>query len=87
LVRGHLALSVLGILLLAACLGAAGLAQGWALNDPKTAFSDIAGLTRDWLLGATAARGVLLLAYILLAVNLFWTLVCAPEGGGREGPS
>jgi cytochrome c oxidase cbb3-type subunit 1 len=87
LVRGHLALSVLGILLLAACLGAAGLVQGWALNDPKTAFSDIAGLTRDWLLGATAARGVLLLAYILLAVNLFWTLLCAPEGGRREGPS
>jgi cytochrome c oxidase cbb3-type subunit 1 len=85
LVRGHLALSALGILLLAACLGAAGWVQGWALNDPKTAFSDIAGLTRDWLLGATGARALLLFADILLAVNFFRTLVCAPEGGEGEG--
>jgi cytochrome c oxidase cbb3-type subunit 1 len=87
LVRGHFALSVLGILLLAACLGTAGLVQGWALNDPKTAFSDIAGLTRDWLHGATAARALLLFADMLIAVNFFTTLVFAPETGEKEGAS
>lgn len=84
LVRGHLTLSALGILLLVACLGAAGWIQGSALNDPKTAFSAIAGLTHNWLLGATAARALLLLADILLALNFFWTLVCAAVGGEKE---
>jgi len=85
LVLGHFTLSALGILLLAACLGAAGWVQGEALNDPKTAFSEIAGLTRNWLLGATAAQALLLFANILLAVNFFRTLVCAPAGEAGEG--
>jgi cytochrome c oxidase cbb3-type subunit 1 len=85
LVLGHFTLSMLGILLLVACLGAAGWVQGEALNDPKTTFSEIAGLTRNWLLGATAAQALLLFANILLAVNFFRTLVCAPAVEGREG--
>jgi len=87
LVRGHFAVYSIGILLLAACLAAAGWVQGWALNDPKTAFADIAEQTRGWLLGATAAQGLLLFADILLAVNFFRTLACAPDSGeGEESP-
>jgi cytochrome c oxidase cbb3-type subunit 1 len=85
LVRGHFALYALGILLLAFCLGTAGWIQGSALNDPKTAFADIAILTRGWLLGATAAQTVLLAADIFLAVNFFTTLACPPQGGDKEG--
>jgi cytochrome c oxidase cbb3-type subunit 1 len=83
LVKGHFALTALGLLLLVVALGAAGWAQGTALADPKVPFADIAGLTRGWLLGATAARGILLFANVLLAVNFFKTCAGACCFWGR----
>jgi cytochrome c oxidase cbb3-type subunit 1 len=85
LLRGHFAVYAAGTLLLAICLGTAGCIQGSALGDPKTAFSDIAVLTRGWLLGATAAQTLLLAADIFLAVNFFTTLASPAQDGDREG--
>lgn len=76
LARGHLALMGLGIVLLVACLSVAGWIQGHDLNDPKVPFAEIASHTRPWLLGATAARAILLLGNMLLAVNFLQTAAC-----------
>lgn len=79
LMRGHLALAVLGIALLVVSLGAAGLIQGAALNDAAVTFPQIADRARPWLLLATAAEGTILLGNLLLAANFARTLACRTE--------
>jgi cytochrome c oxidase cbb3-type subunit 1 len=87
LVRGHVVVSILGILLLVGCLAMAGWIQGSELNNAKTTFREIADHTRPWLLGVTAAQALLLVGNILLLVNFFssvCSLCCsdaAPESG------
>jgi cytochrome c oxidase cbb3-type subunit 1 len=76
LMRGHLVSAVLGSALLAVSLGAAGIIQGTALNDASVPFADIADRTRSWLLGATAAEGLILFGNLLLAANFFQTVAC-----------
>lgn len=73
LVRAHLVLSVAGILLLLGSLAFAAVIQSQDLLDPKVAFADIARHTHPWLLAATVAQAVLLLANGLFAVNLYGT--------------
>jgi UDP-3-O-[3-hydroxymyristoyl] N-acetylglucosamine deacetylase len=51
--------------------------SGHALNNAKTSFGAIADSTRSWLLGATAAQGILLLGNILLLVNFARSAVAA----------
>jgi len=79
LMRGHLTLAVLGLVLLVVSLGAAGLVQGYALNDAAVPFSRIADSTRPWLLLATAADGIILLGNLLLAANFAQTVACRAE--------
>ena len=76
LLRGHLALSAIGIALLVVSLGAAGLIQGRELNDAAKSFAAIAADTRPWLVAATAARALLLLGNLLLALNFLRTAGC-----------
>jgi len=73
LVRAHLFLSVAGILLLVGSLGAAAVIQSQDLSEPAVAFAAIAGHTRPWLVGATAAQAVLLLGNIAFTVNFVGT--------------
>ncbi len=82
LVRGHLVLAVLGAALLVLSLGAAGLIQGAALNEPSVPFSEIAERTRTWLLLATAADSMILFGNLLLAANFIQTVAC----GRRASP-
>jgi cytochrome c oxidase cbb3-type subunit 1 len=76
-VRGHVVLAFVGVALLVVSLAAAGWIQGHALNNAKTSFGAIADSTRSWLLGATAAQGILLLGNILLLVNFARSAVAA----------
>jgi cytochrome c oxidase cbb3-type subunit 1 len=76
LIRGHLVLAVLGLVLLVVSLAGAGIVQGQALNDAAVAFPRIAERTRSWLMGATAAEGILLLGNLLLAANFVQTVAC-----------
>jgi cytochrome c oxidase cbb3-type subunit 1 len=78
LVSGHAVLSVVGVLLLVVSLGGAGWVQGHELLNPAAKFSDIALLTRPWLLAATAAQAVLLLGNLILVVNFLQTLAAKP---------
>jgi cytochrome c oxidase cbb3-type subunit I len=73
LVRAHLFLSVGGILLLVGSLAGAAVIQSQDLLEAKAEFADIVRHTHPWLVAATAAQAVLLLANILLAVNLYGT--------------
>ena len=83
LVRGHFALAAVGVALLVASLGLAGLGQGRDLSDPAVAFSTIAQHAQGWLLAATAAQGLLLFGNLLLLVNFLQTLSC-PSAAARE---
>lgn len=75
LVRAHSVLAIIGVVILVVSLAIAGLTQGSDLNG-KVAFSEIAAHTHGWLLGATVAQVILLLANLLLLVN-FARSVCA----------
>ena len=76
LMTGHLVLAVVGVALLAVSLGAAGLIQGAALNEPAVPFAEIAERTRTWLLVATAADSLILFGNLLLAANFIQTVAC-----------
>lgn len=76
LIRGHVVISMAGILLLVVSLAAAGWAQGHDLNDAKISFAAIAEHTRPWLLAVSAAQTLLLIGNILLLVN-FLSSVCS----------
>jgi len=69
LIRGHWALTVIGLVLLVIALAGAGWVQGTDLNNAAVSFAEIADHTRPWLLAATAAQAILLLASFLLTVN------------------
>lgn len=69
LVKGHFGAVVLGVPLLIACLAVAGWIQGSGMGDPSVTFAELANRTRPWLLGATAALGLLLAGNMLLVVN------------------
>jgi cytochrome c oxidase cbb3-type subunit 1 len=73
LVQAHLALTVAGVVLLVGSLVIASLVQSPAMLDPKVPFSEITRLTRPWLLGASAAQGILLAGNIALLVNFYAT--------------
>jgi cytochrome c oxidase cbb3-type subunit 1 len=73
LVRTHLVLTLAGILLLVGSLSMAAVIQSQDLLDPKIDFAEIAHHTRLWLLAASAAQGVLLLASIAFLVNFVGT--------------
>jgi len=49
LLRGHLVLSIIGIVLLVGALAAAGVAQGRTLADASISFEGIAAATAPWL--------------------------------------
>lgn len=91
LLRGHLALASFGVVLLVVTLAAAGWTQGHDLNHAATSFADIAAHTRPWLLGVTAAQGILLLGNLLLLVNFAISVssVCcsAPAENSFRQPS
>lgn len=91
LLRGHSALAILGIVLLVVTLAVAGWTQGHDLKQATTSFADIAAHTRPWLLGVTAAQGILLLGNILLLVNFALSVssVCcsAPAVNSFRQPS
>lgn len=76
LIRGHVVISMVGILLLVVSLAAAGWTQGHDLNDAKTSFSAIGEHIRPWLLAVSAAQTILLIGNILLLVN-FLSSVCS----------
>lgn len=76
LVSGHAALAFVGVALLVVSLLVAGWTQGHEMLDAKVPFTDIALHTRNWLLVATAAQGILLLGNLLLFVNFLQT-VCS----------
>jgi cytochrome c oxidase cbb3-type subunit 1 len=73
LVRAHLVLTLAGILLLVGSLCMAAVIQSQDLLDPKVDFAEIAHHTRLWLLAASAAQGILLLASIAFLVNFVGT--------------
>lgn len=73
LIRAHLVLTFAGILLLLGSLTIAAVTQGQDLSDPKVLFVDIARHSHPWLMAATAARVILLLGNIALAVNFAGT--------------
>jgi hypothetical protein len=78
-------------LLLVVTLAAAGWTQGHDLTRAATSFADIAAHTRPWLLGVTAAQGILLLGNLLLLVNFAISVssVCcsAPAENSFRQPS
>jgi len=84
LVCGHFALTLLSTVLLVVCLAVAGWIQGHDLNDARLSFADIAAHTRPWLLGATAARAIMLLGTMLLAVNFLRTAACCSKSEGAS---
>jgi len=73
LVRLHLVLTIAGILLLVGSLCLAAVIQSQDLLDPKITFVEIAQNTRPWLLAASAAQGILLLASITILANFYGT--------------
>jgi cytochrome c oxidase cbb3-type subunit I len=73
LVRLHLFLTVFGILLLLGSLSEAALVQSQDLLDPKIDFAEISHHTHLWLVTASVAYGVLLLASIAVVVNFIGT--------------
>ncbi len=73
LVRGHLMLSLLGIMLLVISLCAAGATQSHDLLDAKVPFATITAHTRDSLVGVTAAELILLLGNICFLANFYGT--------------
>ena len=70
LAPAHLTVTVLGVALLVGSLGIAGWVQGKDLLDPAIGFDTIALHTRQWLLSATAAQGILLVGNTFFAVAL-----------------
>ena len=66
----HFTVTVLGVLLLVGSLSIAGWVQGKDLLDPAIGFDTIALHTRQWLLSATAAQGILLAGNTFFAVAL-----------------
>ncbi|HEY3757910.1 MAG TPA: cbb3-type cytochrome c oxidase subunit I [Opitutaceae bacterium] len=79
LIRGHWALSVLGLIVSVGCLALAGLKQGADLNHASVAFASIFDDVHVWLVGATVGGMLLLLGNLLLALNLACsvkTMVC-----------
>ncbi len=76
LVRGHAALTILGVLLLVVSLAVAGWIQGHDLNNAKIAYAELSAHTRPWLLVVTAAYSILLFGNLLLFVN-FILSVCS----------
>jgi cytochrome c oxidase cbb3-type subunit 1 len=81
LIRGHWALTVVGILLLVAALAGAGWVQGTDLINAAVSFSDIAAHTRPWLEAATAAQALLLLGNLLLTVNFLQSAAAGCKAG------
>ncbi len=75
LVRAHLVITLGGIVLLVGTLFVAAQIQGQDLLDPKIPFPEIVRHTRPWLLGVTAAYGLLLVGNIVFLVN-FYTSAC-----------
>jgi cytochrome c oxidase cbb3-type subunit 1 len=73
LVRAHLALVIAGVVLLVGSLVLASLVQIPELLNPKVAFTQITHDTRPWLLGVSAAQGLLLAGNIALLVNFYAT--------------
>lgn len=73
LIRGHWALTVIGLIVMVVCLAVAGIRQGADLLNAQTTFSAIADDTHVWLAGAAAGAAALLLANILMALNLAGT--------------
>jgi cytochrome c oxidase cbb3-type subunit 1 len=73
LVRGHLFLSLAGILLLFGSLTVAGVIQSQDLSDPKVPFAEITRHTHPWLLAASIAKAVFLLGSVLLTLNFIGT--------------
>jgi cytochrome c oxidase cbb3-type subunit 1 len=73
LARGHFGLVVLGVVLLVVGLAGAGWIQGHELNESTASFTVVAEHTKSWLLVATAAQAVLLLASLVLGVNFLRT--------------
>lgn len=73
LVRAHLGLSVIGILLLVACLVLASVTQSQDLLDPKVAFASITDHMRPWQTGVALAQLVLLLGNVIFLANFYLT--------------
>ncbi|MSU24765.1 MAG: hypothetical protein EXS32_13200 [Opitutus sp.] len=87
-VRGHLALALLGVLLLVGSLAMAGWIQGHDLNNAKVSFADLAAHLRPWLLAAAAAQALLLLGHLIFAVNFLFTAAQAcPFGSPFAKPA
>jgi cytochrome c oxidase cbb3-type subunit 1 len=79
---------LLGLALLLVSLSAAGWAQAQGLANKETTFATIAVRTNPWLLGATAAQFVLLVANLLLAVNFCRAALgtCCPGSAPAVAP-
>ncbi|MCX6952370.1 MAG: cbb3-type cytochrome c oxidase subunit I [Verrucomicrobia bacterium] len=88
LLKGHVVLSMLGVLLLVGSLAAAGWTQGHELNDAKVSFADIGAHTRPWLLAVSVAQLTLLLGNILLLVNFAQSVcaACCASSTGAQSP-
>lgn len=78
----HLALALLGVLLLVVGLAFAGLVQGAALNDPAVSFAEIAERMKPGLLVATGGQGLFLAGTLAFAVNFFKS-VCTKGSAGE----
>ncbi len=89
LVRGHAALTIIGVLLLIGSLAIAGWIQGNDLNQASVSYAAMAAHTRPWLLGVTAAYGILLFANLLLLVNFILSTraACCCRSETRSDPS
>lgn len=79
LVAGHTILASIGVAMLVAALAIAGVIQGQALLGDAAKFSNIAAATRPWMLAATTAQAVLLLANLMLLVNFVQTIAAIPS--------
>jgi cytochrome c oxidase cbb3-type subunit I len=73
LVRLHLLLTVVGVSLLIFSYAMAAVVQSQDLLDPKIDFTEISHHTHVWLVAASAAQGLLLLASVALVVNFIGT--------------
>jgi len=69
LARAHYMASIIGFTVLICALAIAGWRQGVALNNPELNFTAIAGITRPWLLVATAAQGLLVVGNLALGIH------------------
>jgi cytochrome c oxidase cbb3-type subunit I len=72
--RAHLVLTLLGVVLLVGSLAFAGSAQGHDLLDASVGFDAIAAHMKPWLLVASAAQLVLVLANTIFLVNSYGTM-------------